>query len=32
MLPDDGEFEIELVPEKDPDFYDNLAEDMDDSI
>jgi len=30
VLPDDGEFEIELVPEKDPDFYDNLAEDMDD--
>ena len=31
VLPDDGEFEIEMVPEKDPDFYDNLAEDMDES-
>ena len=31
VLPDDGEFEIELVPEKTLNFYDNLAEDMDDS-
>ncbi len=27
---DDEELEVDISPEKDPDFYDNLAEDMDD--